>query len=133
METQICRYNRMKCLVFLTPSWSSLLCSQGLQANSSCFVLHTYMLIIREILLMTWGDKGYMYSLSKICRNLMTRLTTTSTIFSDPCWHPDVCVGQSSFAPPISPLKEAPTLHFLRIDLRYHYSAHLLGWCLFYP
>lgn len=41
-----------------TPSCSSLWCRHGLQANSYCLVLHINMLIIRRILLASWGDKG---------------------------------------------------------------------------
>ena len=84
--------------VSLTPSCSSLLCSHGLHANSFCLALHMDMLTIRGILLAVWILQKHPLPegaspkeirevcqnnddcLQKICRNLMTRLTSTDQV-----------------------------------------------------
>lgn len=125
--------NRRKDSASLTTSCWSLLCFHRLQANSFCFVLHADMLIIRGILLAAWllpkqpptrkclfqGDKESTYKnndyLSKICKNLMIELTSTSRIFLRPLLTPRwECGGPSPIALPISPsfdIKEAWTLY----------------------
>lgn len=65
-----------------------------------------------------------MYHLSKFCRNIVTGLTSTSTVFWDPSWRPGIFGDRSPLAShPISPLldvkKKAPTLYSLKMDLRY--------------
>lgn len=87
--------DRVKGSASLAASCSSLCCSHGFPANSFCMVLHIDMLIIRGMPLApcilqdsqsltkkcpSWGDKGTMYKnncLSRICRDLMTELTST--------------------------------------------------------
>ena len=81
---QACVPRTGKCPVSLNPCCPSLYCSHGLQANTLCLVLHTDVLIISQILLAAWGDKGSLYCLSKICRYLVTKLTSISTVFLSP-------------------------------------------------
>lgn len=124
---------RVKCLLSLTPSCLRLLHSHGLQANVFCLVLHIDMLIIKEFCLWLYEKRKVYIVYRRFAETLRPRLTSTSKIFPNPCYCPDIYNGQSSFAPPISPfldLKEAWNIYFLKINLRYHLGAHLFCWYL---
>lgn len=73
-----------RCICLLVTGQNAWPDSKPAFFNSSCLVLHIDMIIPECAYSLSWGDKQCLHCFSKICRILLTKQTSTSTVFLRP-------------------------------------------------